>query len=656
MLFKNNITFAVLEHDTGWRNDLTIRFVEYFAYALIEEDPLSKVLYTQSVDEALKQCETDYLLVVSSGSTLPEWSFFSVLSEQVEKQRDIFISKLVLVEDYAAIDSACVLFNIPLWKEHGEMRFSSQVREGPRFGTLIEGDDKYEPNAIIVKTGEDNSYIPPACSMMGGGIVAKQLEVFGEASALFRFINHGELFYLSKKTPYYEIRTETLFEKKFLASIPNRAFLNSGMVKDNEKTSSVDVVVAPAQGLKPHTLAEQFSAKHLIVYDYSKEALALQKLIFSVKKPMLYSALVEKFLHDNPSARVMDDWTAEAHSVVVPLKGVKVEYFQVDACSFEMEELVESFDKSVPALFDVSDIFVYPFNFYKRPFYQIQGLFAELFSKIKSRTGPSHIIGLAPGFIRLDDMHVNTSTEHFTKLWEIPRIEEPEVVHPELLGDATEEQAAPSSNLPAWVSNVAPPLKEQEVGKTFVSRMAEKIVNWIKDEKKEVLPPRVEPVEPIISQEVEEKTTEPEVSTVTQSPIAKSPGPELPQPVAHVDKEMIRVAVEPQIPLQQRRAAKQDNTGAGQEAISQGYEKNRRVDNVRGIRKNLVVYTKVEKIDEFSALFEYSVDEAGGWSFKVSKVGSAKKIEFSNGTNDEAMLRHLRQPVKINAKTALKFL
>lgn len=656
MLFKNNITFAVLEHDTGWRNDLTIRFVEYYAHSLIDENPLDKILYSKSVDEALKQCETDFLLVLSSGSVLPELSFFTVLSEQAEKKQDIFISKIVLLEDYAAIDSSCVLFNIPLWKEHGEVKFSSQVREGTRFAVMLEGDDKYEPNAIVSKPEEDNMYIPPACSMMGGGIVAKQLEVFGESSALLRHVNRGEFFYLSKKTPYYEIRTETLFEKKFLANISSRVFLSSGMMKDNEKTSSVDVVVAPAQGLKPITLAEHFSAKRLIIYDNSKEALAFQKLIFSARKPMLFSSLVEKFLRDNPTARVMDDWEAEANSVVVPLKGVKVDYYLIDACSFEMEELVQSFDAQVPALFDVGDIYTYPFNFYKRPFYQIQGLFAELFSKIKSRTGPSHIIGLAPGFIKLDDMHVNTSTEHFTKLWDIERVEAPEVIHPELLVDSVEEEISPPSNLPAWISNAAPPLKEQEVGKNFVSKMAEKLVSWIKDEKKEIVPPRQMPVEePSPPPVIEEPVVPPAVAPpVIEEPVAPPPPAAIEQKTH--EPEMIRIPVEPQPSIQQRRAAKQENTGADQEAIAQGYEKNKRVDNIRGVRKNLIVYTKVEKFDEFSAVFEYSVDESGGWSFKVSKVGGVKKIEFSNGTNDEAMLRHLRQPVKINAKTALKFL
>lgn len=656
MLFKNNITFAVLEHDTGWRNDLTIRFVEYYAHSLIDENPLDKILYSKSVDEALKRCETDFLLVLSSGSVLPEFSFFTVLSEQAEKKQDIFISKIVLLEDYAAIDSSCVLFNIPLWKEHGEVKFSSQVREGTCFAVMLEGDDKYEPNAIIAKPEEDNMYIPPACSMMGGGIIAKQLEIFGEASALFHFINHGEFFYLSKKTPYFEIRTETLFEKKFLSNIPSRVFLSSGMLKENEKTSSVDVVVAPAQGLKPITLAEQFSAKHLIIYDNSKEALALQKLIFSVKKPMLYSMLVDKFLRDNPTARVMDDWSAEANSVIVPLKNVKVDFYHVDACSFEIEELVEGFDKEVSALFDVGDIFTYPFNFYKRPFYQVQGLFAEVFSKIKSRTGPSHIIGLAPGFIKLDDMHVNTSTEHFTKLWDIPRVEEPEVIHPELLGESIrEERQPPQVGKPDWVTNSAKPLKEQEVGKTFVARMTEKLVNWIKDEKKEIIPPRPDEKIEVAKPQIIEATT----PIVQPTPVVEPQQvtePEVKPLAVKTEPKMIRIPVEPQPSIQQRRAARQENAGAGQEAIAQGYERNKRVDNVRGVRKNLIVYTKVEKLDEFSAVFEYAVDEGGGWSFKVSKVGGAKKVEFSNGTNDETMLRHLKQPAKINAKTALKFL
>ena len=429
------------------------------------------------------------------------------------------------------------------------------------------------------------------------------------------------------------------------------------MIKDNEKTSSVDVVVAPAQGMKPLTLAEQFSAKHLIIYDNSKEAIALQKLIFSVKKPILYSMLVEKFLRDNPTARVMDDWSSEANSVIVPLKNVKVDFYLVDACSFEIEELVESFDKDVPALFDVGDIYTYPFNFYKRPFYQVQGLFAETFSKIKSRTGPSHIVGLAPGFISLDDMHINTSTEHFTKLWDIPRIEAPEVIHPELLDEGDAEETQAQSKLPDWIANTAKPLKEQEVGKTFVTRMAEKIVSWIKDEKKEIVPPRPVPVEEPVASPPPVASPVIPVIPVTEEPVAPPPpvAPPVVEQKTH-EPEMIRIQVEPQPSIQQRRAAKQEHTSAGQEAIAQGYEKNKRVDNIRGVRKNLIVYTKVEKFDEFSAVFEYAVDESGGWSFKVSKVGGAKKIEFSNGTNDEAMLRHLKQPVKINAKTALKFL
>jgi hypothetical protein len=71
---------------------------------------------------------------------------------------------------------------------------------------------------------------------------------------------------------------------------------------------------------------------------------------------------------------------------------------------------------------------------------------------------------------------------------------------------------------------------------------------------------------------------------------------------------------------------------------------------------NVIRIVKEQEFLEFTALFEYYVNElAGVWCFKIGKLDDPRLVEFSNGVDINSFLKHLHQPVKINPKTAVKY-
>jgi hypothetical protein len=71
--------------------------------------------------------------------------------------------------------------------------------------------------------------------------------------------------------------------------------------------------------------------------------------------------------------------------------------------------------------------------------YQVQGLFAELYSQIKSRTTPTHIMGFAPGFLNMDNIDVNTSHAQYRIDASIPPVEDDIELTQDMLDMADED-------------------------------------------------------------------------------------------------------------------------------------------------------------------------------------------------------------------------
>jgi hypothetical protein len=407
--FKDNLTFAIIGNPGQWRTDLTIRFSEYYSQGF-SENFLQHIVYVSSVDEALDLCQTKYLVVQSAGNVIFTQQFFDDIEAQLSENLDIFLGDITIELDYLKLETPCIAFNLEVWNQVGQPRFSSHVLDGPRF-EIVEPGEKYSP--LRIKPQEnDRTNVPAQCSAAGAELIIRQLEVFGIASALRAITSTDNMFFLSRKNPYHEIHFETLFEKKYLAGIHNSIFA----VDDsplNDQPFAAEVVVVPAQGMRALQLAEKFSAKKIVVYDISPLALEFQRSLLEVSSARLFSEVIADFTEKHPNASFIGDWSDYADDVVVPNRSCEVSYHLVDAFSHQMEDLIASLDPTVSIAIDFTDIYIYPYNFYRRPLYQAQGLFQQLYSQLKSRTGSTKILGYAPGFMRMDDIEINTSRVQF---------------------------------------------------------------------------------------------------------------------------------------------------------------------------------------------------------------------------------------------------
>ena len=438
-IFQNNITFAILAADANWRTDLTIRFCEYYSHKLNGADFIRNIIFPQSVDDALDECTTEYLLIQQGGHIPFDKSFFYALEERLKLGKDIVLGNIELSNDYLVLDTKCALFDMGAWRAASKPAFASQVREGPKFKVLDSGVNKFYPNEIGADTSNERVFVPGACSSQGAGIVIRQIELYGRATSINSVLKPLSHHFLNKESPYHEIHSETVFEKQFLPLPFKRIYTEDTDPVADIKPQTIDLILAPAQGLKALNLVEKYNAAQLVIYDTNGYALILQRLIFEVKQATFYGDIVREFIDMcGESHELLGDWEADSQLVVVPHPELHVTYEIVDAFTYQIEDLIRKQDKKCSALIDFSDIYVWPYNYYRKPLYQVQGLFAEIYSHLKSRTGPTFILGYAPGYQRMDTIEVNTSTAQFER-----RDEEVEVFAPETTVAPEEEIVIP---------------------------------------------------------------------------------------------------------------------------------------------------------------------------------------------------------------------
>ncbi len=632
MIFQDNITFAIIAADSGWRNDLTIRFSEYFSRALNGENHAQRVVMVDSADEALEKCETDYLIIQFPGSIIFNEDFFYKTSSFFEKEQQLFLGELRVDYDYAHINDTLVIFNIPLWKQNEKIFFKSQVRSGPRFKIVKDNlEDKNSPLKLDVD-GDDTIYIPNECSISGAGIVAKQLTAFKSVTSLLDVVSRESFFFLSRKTPYSEVHTETIFEKKYLNRYFNAVPVSHSDNLLDTKETTAEIVVAPAISLKPMMLARHFKAKKLVVYSKSEIALEFQRILLLRKSSCLYAEAVEDFKKKFPGVELNGSIESLKNDAVVPIN-IDIEFHLVDPLSFEMEDFLRSIDDVPSALFDISDIFISPYYFYKRPLYQVQAFYAQLNSLMAQRRGPTHIMGIAPGNVLMNMLDINTSTLAYT--W-VPK-PKPEV-DPDAEPIEEEVEVTPAmiqqQNAP-WVYNPEKPIEDKPIPMGFIQGIKAKLTEWIAEDKKE-----------------EKKNPPPAIVP----PAPRQPEPPPRRVVPELMAPPVKEKVEPLIEVHH----KQEQPpvifvpkNALEEAIHQGYAKARRIDN----NISYTVLTKQHQFDTFLAVFEYSINQLNNsWTFKVKRDSGSRWVTFSTGVSDEDMLKHLQLPLKINPKTALKFL
>jgi hypothetical protein len=617
MHLQDNITFAVVVKDLAWRTELTVRFCEYFSQKF-NIDFLGKIIFPASIDDALEKCETDYLIVQSSGHIIFDRSFFTFIEKIALANEDIAVGYIELAEDYAILRQDCIFFNMKLWEESGKPAYVSMLREGDRFSI---GDFKLDNKKpfFITSTETDRIYISHEASNQGAEIIAKQLAQFKVAKS-FSQLQNKEAHLLDTDTAYSEIHSETIFEKLYLREAFKRIHLTD-KTEDivHLDAQHISMVVAPANGIKTLAIVNHFRAENVIVYDINPISLDFQKLVFAISKPTLVGELIDQFKATRPYAVFADEDLVDRDVVLKPLtRSTRIRYEVVDAFSFEMENLIKSFDDSLPTVFDIADIFTYPYNFYRRPMFQVEGLFIELFSLIKSRRGASFIIGVAPGYQSLNDIEINTSRAQY----EVDPTIDPYAVDESI----PEEDRVPIEVEPIMYSPKATAPRAEE----------EPSSGWVSALRKSLKMPKRQIVE-IVKEVIVEKVVEKEVivEKVVEKPVYID-RPTNARPSLPTVKTAIPVTAEASsIPIDL--------------AVSDGFAKQKNSEQT-------IILTKNVKYDELDAIFEYHINlETKAWSFKVGKVGVDKRIEFSNGLSDDGLLKHLQQQVKINPKTAARY-
>ena len=403
---KQGISFAVLLTDIAWRADLSIRYCEYFAHRFNADDFSNKIFFPQNIDDALQKCETEYLMIVNSGF-IPFSEDF--VDELLFKKDNMFIGHVVLDYDFAYIDNRFLFVNMQLWRECGSPKYVSSNRQGVLLSTDESWGDRKVPKSLTKIETADNIYVPAECSTQGADFIIGQLNKFGKLETLTSI--DGKFFhFINNRTPYLEIHTQTQFEKLYVEKNRIHAIGDTDFARFIKRP--LDILVTPADGIRSLILAQELNVKKVVIFSKSSVALELQKQLFNQKNPVLFGEVIKQFKQDFSSVTLPSDFYKHENQLIIPFTG-EAEFVIADCTSFEMEELIKGVDHTKSAMFDFSNIFVLPHNYYRRPLYQIEALFAEIYSLIKSRTGPSYIAGLGPRFIDLYKLDVNTSNAQF---------------------------------------------------------------------------------------------------------------------------------------------------------------------------------------------------------------------------------------------------
>lgn len=406
------ITFAILKSDKTWKYDLTKRFMEHYAFSAYGHEFETYILEVDTVDQALRRCQTDYLIIQSAGFVIFNNDFFSSVLEHLSS-KNMVVGRIELQDDYVILDRRCIAFNIPEWKRLGEPSFDAgKIKDGPKYAVSIPSEYEFAPKEVVAVTGAEREFVPSVCGQNGASIVIKQLDGFGKITSLSGILDPYDSHFLDDSTALSEIVSETFYEKRFLPIVKDYIFTVDTDPLQDIPNQSADIVCAPAIGLKPLNLVEHYNAKRVIVFDTNDLALELQRRIFTVTQPTTFGEIMKEFLSDHPEAHVADDWSSQTFSVIKPCKAY-VEYKKIDLFSFEAVDLFNRLDYEKALVVDFSTLFTNPYNFYRRPLYQIQGLFAEIYSILKSRTGATFILGQTPGYKEMTFVEVNTSVAKY---------------------------------------------------------------------------------------------------------------------------------------------------------------------------------------------------------------------------------------------------
>lgn len=411
-LLKANVTFSLLDTCASWRTDFTQRFCEYFAHHFHGQGFSEFINLPASVDDALQKCTTAYLIVMRPGYAPLNKNFFKKLEDQLVQNKDIFLGHIYLVDDYAIIDPKFIIFNMDVWRKAGCPKFKVVTRSTVnQFTVSSKSNDRDWPLQIAMVKG-DQQNAERFCRETGAVIISKQLELFNRCTSISA-IAPEDCHFIDDSSSLGEIVSETEFELLYAPQMKNMiTVIDSDALDDIPARFTTETLVSIASGLRVLDTAAHLKPKKIVVFSHNPYELELQKRLFAVDSTRIYGDVLDEFQQDYPDASLAPINSANRHLVISP-SSYDVEFHQVNLFSYQILDLVRSLHHATEAVFDFADAFINPINFYRRPLYQVQGLFATLYSDIRSRTGVSRILGYAPGFKRMNPIIINSSNAQF---------------------------------------------------------------------------------------------------------------------------------------------------------------------------------------------------------------------------------------------------
>lgn len=408
-IFENNITFAILNSKEDWQGQLTLRHCEHFSRTFNGENFANYIVNVATIDEALSTCTTQYLIVQESGHIISDGGFFSACSAYFKVHRNFMLADFMLDDDYCVVNKNVIAFDVERWKLSEKPEFSSHTNTGPVLKVLEKSNDLRFPLSIALHPTE-SVLISRHCANNGAALIIADIQRAASFSTMKKHINSSHYYFLRRDSAFHELYTETFYDKNFYSKISRKIYLSDPDNYEAIPKISADSLVLPARGLKAANLAQYTGAKHIVIYDTNALALEFQRRLLSVKRPELFGDIVAQFKKDYPSAEFTHDNPDNEFTVVNPLSLTSLNFIQLDLFSYECLNIVKFVDDKHSAVFDFSDSFIHPNNYFKKRLENVAELFEATCSVVKSRRGPSFILGESPLHRNMNDVKVNTVT------------------------------------------------------------------------------------------------------------------------------------------------------------------------------------------------------------------------------------------------------
>lgn len=391
MLLGQNTTFAILDKSSdadSWHKGMTEATAE--TYSSINDSPICHV---SSVDEALKNCHTDYLIILSAGYCILRKQFFDSVSKILELKENIVLAEIIMEDDYCTLSTDCMVFDMTLWRDAGSPAFKGTKRNGPDL--VADEAYRYVKNPALVKAIKDRfNNITPYCAENGGIIIMTQLERFEKAQALRVDKLDGYLF--SKRSPVSSLIAETKYLTEVYPILNDTVNLFSNRDINIPQNMEVDYIVISADGQWTYEVLNRIKAKNIIIWSSSEDKLRFQRIIFDLKRTMNAENVAGLFFGYFPTAKLEGDIKSGRSYLYHVVPRGEITYKKINPIGYDLLSLLDSIDTNATLVVDLADTFTNPRNYFRIGKDTINEFAKHVKSCLGGRRAPAYIMESHP--------------------------------------------------------------------------------------------------------------------------------------------------------------------------------------------------------------------------------------------------------------------